>query len=200
MRGEHIHQRWAQTVVRLQPSILQLLPHIIHLVRIGALLDDAANERGELRLLRSFYQPCGPDLLNPRTAYLPTLLLSKLGMYEIEALERMVLLDATVHVYATFLAGIALNHGAIINHLQLVFARCHLEFINWNNAHDGEQGTRRFPALGAAAGMIVSDVGVELHFHRRGGAVASQRAAVEVGVAFGEPIVDLRVDFDRHRR
>ena len=51
--SNHIHQIGTQTIISLQLIILKLLPHIPHLLRIEALLNNTAHESRELRFLPS---------------------------------------------------------------------------------------------------------------------------------------------------
>jgi len=88
--GDEIHQRWAKYIICLQALLPELLAYGVHLLRIETLLDDAADEGGELRLL-------------------PSLLVTEFNVNEVQALEWMVDDDATEEVDAALLAGIALD-------------------------------------------------------------------------------------------
>lgn len=79
-------------------------------------------------------------------------------MYEIQALEWVVLLDASVHVHAAVLAGVALDHGGLIDDFEFVFARRDFKLLDGYNADDGEEGVFRLPAFGAAARVVVGNI------------------------------------------
>lgn len=102
-----VHQSWSQAVIGLKTNVVQLLPHISHLLRIETLLDDAADERSELRLL-------------------PAVLRTQLSVDEVQTLEWMSLLDSAVHMGTTFSASMALDSGTLIDDFELVLVRCHL--------------------------------------------------------------------------
>ena len=88
------------------------------------------------------------------------------------------------------LARIAHDHGRFIDSLELIFARLDFEFVDWNNSDKGEQRAVRLPALGTAARMVMCDVAGELNFYRAGLAVADERAAAHVLVAWLDAVVD----------
>ena len=102
----------------------------------------------------------------------------------------MVLFDAAVHVHAAVFAGVALDHGGLVDDLEFVLARANRQFVYRDDCDDAEQRTVGLPALGAAAGVVELDVRVERYFHGAAGAFAVQFAAGEVGVAFLEAGVD----------
>lgn len=89
---------------------------------------------------------------------LPALFLPKLGMHEVQALERVIFVNTSVHVNAAFLAGVALDNGLIIDNFEFVLARLDFELFYRNDADDGEEGAIRLPAFGAAASMVVRDI------------------------------------------
>lgn len=80
-------------------------------------------------------------------------------MNEIQALEWMLDRNATVHVDAADLAGVALDDGRFVDYRELVGVGRHTQVVDWDDGDDGEDGAGGFPALGAAAGMVVGDVG-----------------------------------------
>lgn len=90
VRRGQVHQHWIQNVIRLQAHPLELVAYIVNLVWWETLLDDAAYESGELRLL-------------------PSLGVAQLDVHEVQALECMVDVNATEEVYAALLACVALN-------------------------------------------------------------------------------------------
>jgi len=71
----------------------------------------------------------------------------------------MIVDDAPEQVDAALLARVALDGGRRVDDAQFLRVGCHGEFVDWDDADDGEEGASRFPALGAAAGMVVQDVG-----------------------------------------
>lgn len=97
-------------------------------------------------------------------------------MHKVEALEGVLLLDATKEVHATLLAGMALNGGGLVDHGELGLVGGHRELVLGNDAHDTEKGALGLPALGAAAGMVVQDVGAEGDFDGRAAAVTLQQS------------------------
>lgn len=93
-------------------------------------------------------------------------------MHEIQPLERMGFLDATIHVHAAVLAGVAEDHGRRVDDVEVGGVGDDGEVVDWDDGHDGEEGAGRFPAFGAAAGVVVEDVAFECHADRVRGAVA----------------------------
>jgi hypothetical protein len=51
VRRNHIHQIRAQAIIALQALLLERSPHVAHLLRLEALLNNTAHESCELRLL-----------------------------------------------------------------------------------------------------------------------------------------------------
>lgn len=122
MRRNHIHQIRAQAIIALQALLLERSPHIAHLLRLKALLDDAAHERRELRLL-------------------PLVLLrSELGVNEVKALKGMVDFDTAEHVHAAVLAGVALDDGRLVDDGEFVGVGGHGELVAGHDADYAEEG------------------------------------------------------------
>jgi hypothetical protein len=140
VRRNHIHQIRAQAIIALQALLLERSPHVAHLLRLEALLDDAAHERRELRLLPLV-------LLGPQ-----------LGVNEVQALERVVNFDAAEHVHTAVLAGVALDHGRFVDDGELVLVGGDAQLVAGHDADDGEERAGGLPAFGAAAwffGLII---------------------------------------------
>jgi hypothetical protein len=157
--GNHVHQIRAQTIITLQPLLLELTSNIAHLLRIKALLNNAAHKRRKLRLLP------------------PVLRITKLAVHEIQPLERMIDLDAAKHVHAAVLARVALDHGRRVDDSELVGVGRDAELLSGNDADDGEERAVGFPALCTAARVVESDVRVESDFYGLRGAFAAKLAA-----------------------
>lgn len=158
---------------------MELGAHFLHALGVEALLDDGGDESRELRLL-------------------PALLIGQLGVHKVQALEGVVLLDATEHVHPAALAGISLDGGGRVNDGQLLCVFGDGDGVAGNNADDGEQRTGGLPALGAAAGVVVSDVAGQLNNDLIGRAFAVEVTTGEVGVTFGDAVVQERVKRGRH--
>lgn len=129
---------------------------------------------------------------------LPALVIGQFGVHERQALEGMVLLDGPVHVHTTVLAGVAEDGGILVDDGQLIAVLGDFDLVIWDNGDDGEEGTSWLPALGAAASMLVQDVALQLDFDGVTLAVAFEGASGEVGVSFGEAVVDGRVQSRSH--
>lgn len=177
--GEEIHQRRGEGVVGVEPDGLELGADLVHLVGVEALLDDGGDEAGELGLLVA---AAGEEL----------------GVDEVEAAEGVGLLDAAEEVDAAVTAGVALDDGGGVDDLELVLVGGHGDVLAGEDADDGEEGAGGLPALGAAAGVVVGDVALEVDGDFVGRALALEGAAGEVGVASGQPVVDEGVDVERH--
>ena len=67
-----------------------------------------------------------------------------------------------------------------------------------NYSDDGEQRSGGLPALRAATGVVVSDIAGQLNHDLVGGAFAVEVTAGEVGVPFGDAVVEERVEGGRH--
>jgi hypothetical protein len=59
--------------------------------------------------------------------------------------------DAAEHVHAAVLAGVALDHGRLVDDGEFVLARGDAQLVAGHDADDGEEGVGRLPAFGAAA-------------------------------------------------
>lgn len=155
----HIHQVRAQAVVARQALLLKRRSNTTHLLRIEALLDNTAHERCELRLL-------------PLILHRP-----ELAVNEVQALERMVCLNAPEHVHAARFACVALDHCRWVDDLKLVSVCADVELFSGDHADDGEECPIGLPALRTAARVVESDIGVESDLYRLRVTFASQFTA-----------------------
>ena len=89
--------------------------------------------------------------------------LRQLGVDEVEAVERMVLvLDAAVHVHAAAVAGMALDRRAWRRRPSACAPLAvTLELVARHDRDHREQRAGRLPALGAAAGVVEGDVALD---------------------------------------
>lgn len=115
-------------------------------------------------------------------------------MNEIQALERVILLDAAEEVDAAGLAGVALDGGAGVEDVQFLRVGSHFDVVDGHDGDDGEERAFGLPALRAAAGVVVEDVAGDGYFYFVAGAVALEGSSREVGCAFSDAIVDQGVD------
>src|SRR5580698_9171438 len=69
--------------------------------------------------------------------------------------------DATVHMRAANLAGVPLDGLRSIDDVKLVAVFQHGHVVAWNHGDHREGRAIRFPALGAAAGVVVGDVALD---------------------------------------
>lgn len=92
-------------------------------------------------------------------------------------------------MHAAVLADMALDDGALVHDLQLVFVGGDFELVDGDDGDDGEERARRLPAFGTAAGVVVGDVGTERHLDFGARAVAVEGSALEIGGAFAETVV-----------
>lgn len=91
---------------------------------------------------------------------------------------------------SALLAGVALDSGRLVDYAQLVTVGCYAEVVTGDDTDDGEERTGWFPALGTAAGVVVRDVALYGDLDFVLWAVAVEVSAGEVGVAFGDSVVD----------
>src|SRR5262245_22286491 len=121
-------------------------------------------------------------------------------MDEVEAVERMALvLDAAVHVGAAGLAGVALDHRRGIDDLELVAVLEHGDVLARHHGHDREHRALRFPALGAAAGVVVRHVALDADFDLVIPAFADQRATCKAAAALLDALIDRGMECNSHR-
>jgi hypothetical protein len=178
-RGDGVHQRGRQGIVGLEAKVLELLSNLVGLVSREALLDDGRDKGGELRLL-------------------PALLIRELDVDKVETLEGVIVLNATEQVDTAVTAGVSLNSSALVNDGELVTVGSDLELVAGDDSDDGEESTLRLPALGASAGVVVSDLAAEGDLDRVGGALAAELATREVGRALGDAVLEAGVEIVRH--
>jgi len=177
VRRNHVHQIRAQAIIALQALLLERRPHIAHLLRVKALLDDTAHKRRELRLLPLV-------LLGPEFA-----------VHKVKALEGVVNFDAAEHVHAAVFAGVALDHGRLVDDVQLLAVGGDGELVAGYDSDDAKEGVVGFPAFGAAAGMVEGHIGVEGDFDGLRLALAAKLAAVAVVCLLLDAAVDEGVEF-----
>src|ERR1700730_1919833 len=152
------HQCRGQAVVRLEPQLLQATSDRRHLTGRGTGLDDGGNKRREF-------------------GRRPALILGKLGVDEIEAVERMLrVLDPAVHVNPAPSAGIALNGRVGIYDLELLGVISHAQLVARHHGDLREQRALGFPAFGASAYVIVRALTRDAHLDGIACAFALQRA------------------------
>lgn len=101
--------------------------------------------------------------------------------------------DAAIHVRAALLAGMALDGGARIDHLQLSGIFRDFNFVTRDNADHRKKGSCRFPAFGTAACMIMRNVTAHPHFHLIVLAATAERTAAEVRIALADSRIDRRM-------
>src|SRR6185437_6088478 len=145
----------------------------------GARLDDRGDEGGEFRRR-------------------PTAILRELGVDEVEAVEGVRrVLDAAVHVDAALLAGVTLDGGGGVDHLELAGVRRDGELVAPDDRDLREQGAGRFPAFRAAADMVERALPGHRHLDGVLLALAGKRAAGEVLRAGLDAVIDGGVNRNR---
>src|SRR6516165_8539339 len=121
-------------------------------------------------------------------------------MHEVQAVERMALvLNAPIHVRAAALASVALDHGRRIDDRQLVAVFEDRKVVAGNDSDHREHRSLRFPALGAAAGMIVGDIALDADLDRPILAFADECAAGKAAGALLHSTINRWVDMSSHR-
>jgi hypothetical protein len=111
-------------------------------------------------------------------------------MHEIQSIENVVLLDTPVKMDTTFFAGVTEDCGVGVEDVEFVSIGSYGQVGDGDDSDDGEERTAGFVALGAAAGVVVEDVGGEGYFYFVAWAVAMQFPTGEVLGAFRDAIVD----------
>lgn len=178
-RGDGVHQRGRQSIIGLEAKILELLSNLVGLIGREALLDNGRDKGGELRLL-------------------PALFIRELNVDKVETLEGVIVLNATKQVDTAVTAGVSLNSSALVNNSELVTVGSDLELVAGDDSDDGEESTLGLPALGASAGVVVSDLTAEGYLDRVGGALAAKLATREVGRTLGDAVLEAGVEVVRH--
>src|SRR5439155_26656728 len=147
-----------------------------HVRGIGARFDDRGYECRELRRR-------------------PALLGRELGMDEVHAVQRVVLvLDASIHVHAATRARVTLDGGAWVHDFQLVRVCSHTELVARRYRNLREQRAGGLPALRAAANVIVGGLGLDRYGNFPVGTFAVQRAACEIWSRRLDATIDRRMD------
>ena len=98
--------------------------------------------------------------------------------------------DATEEMDAAFLAGIALDGGRFVDDVEFIAVGSYRDGILGDHANDREESAFGLPAFRAATGVVVRDVAGKGDFDLPGGAMAVELAALEVGIAFRDAVVD----------
>ena len=129
----------------------------------------------------------------------PTAFGEKLGMDEIETVERMAfVLDAAVHMRAASLAGVTLDRRRGVDDLELVAVFEHGDVVAGDHGDDRKGGALGLPAFGAAAGVVVGDIALDADLDRPVLAFADQRAAGKAAGAFFDAAINRWVDMNSH--
>jgi hypothetical protein len=178
-RGNSVHQRRGQSIVGLETKVFELRANLVGLLGREALLNDGRDKSSELR-------------------FLPALLVRELDVDKVKTLEGVLLLDAAEHVNTTVAASVSLNSSALVNDGELVSVGGDLDLVAGDDSDDREESTLRLPALGAATGVVVSNLTAEGDLDGVGGALASELATREAGRALGDALVDAGVEVVRH--
>lgn len=92
-------------------------------------------------------------------------------------------------MHSALFTRITLNNGRRVDDVKFVGVGRNLDVLTGNDRGDGEESTRGFPALGAAAGVVVLHVTGERDFHGVSDAVTPERATWEVGIALGHVVL-----------
>lgn len=111
-------------------------------------------------------------------------------MDKVESLKCMLLLNTSKKVDATLLAGKTLDDSALVNDGQLILVGCGLDFINGNDADNGEESACWLLALGTSACMVVQNVASNRHLHYVAFAMAMQFSTRKVVVSLSEAIIN----------
>src|SRR6202171_4475530 len=182
MGVDRIHQGWRQAIIGLESEFLETRADPRHLVRFDAGLDHGRYERRKSRRGRA-------------------LLLEQFGMDEVEAVERMrLVLDAAVHMGAARLAGVPLDGRRGIDDLKLVAVLKHADAVAGHHRDHREDRPFRFPAFGAAAGVVVGDIALDADLDRLAVlAFADQGSSGKAARTLLDPAVDRWVDMNSHR-
>lgn len=93
-------------------------------------------------------------------------------------------------MYSTFFTCVSQDRGGGIEDVEFGGVGGYGEGGGGDDANDCEEGPGGFPALGAAAGVVVEDVSFDSDFNFVGGAEAFQDPALEGGGAFCDAIVE----------
>lgn len=119
-------------------------------------------------------------------------------MDKVQTLEGVILLNATEQVNSAVLASIALDGGFLVDYGELGGVGGHGDGVTGNNADDGEEGALGLPALGAATGVVVSNIAAEGDLDLVRGAVAVELSTGKAAGAGSDAVVDKRVKRGSH--
>src|ERR1700694_6188592 len=122
-------------------------------------------------------------------------------MDEVEAVERMrLVLDAPVHMGAADLAGVPLDCRRGVDDLKLVAVLKHAHAVAWHHRDHREDRPFRFPAFGAAAGMVVGDIALDADLDRLAVlAFADQGSSGKAARNLLDAAVDRWMEMNSHR-
>ncbi|MGF6299489.1 hypothetical protein OKW42_002819 [Paraburkholderia sp. WC7.3d] len=180
MRGEDVHQCRTEAVVGLQSVTAKSVADLGHRGRRRSAFDHG---RYESRETGTFRAAVG----------------RKFGMYKVETKKGMLLVfDSAKEVCTAAGSRVPPDQSLLINSLEFFLTSGDVNLVAWDNTNHRENFTVRFPAFGAAAGMIENDLGVDLDFNGILNAQATQLAACETFRAFLDTFVDCWVDCYGH--
>lgn len=89
---------------------------------------------------------------------LPTFVVAQLDMDKVQTVEGVLNFNSSKHVHTAILAGVTLNNCFLVDDVQLVGAGGNGEGRAGYHGYDAEDCARGFPALGAAASVVVGDI------------------------------------------
>src|SRR2546423_12937731 len=107
-------------------------------------------------------------------------------------------LDAAIHMDAASTARVTLNGGVRVDDVELRGIVSDAEIVPGHHGDHGKHCAGRFPALGAAAGVVVRHVALDRDGDRICGALARERAALELLGTGLDALVDRWMKLDCH--
>lgn len=125
---------------------------------------------------------------------LPSLLVRELDVDKIESVESMRLFNPAEHMNPAINTSMALDDCGGIDDGKLRLVCLDAQVVTRNDTDNGEERSGGLPAFGAAAGMVVGDVALETDNDLVRGTAAVQSATGEIGVPFGDTVIDERMD------
>ena len=172
MRGNGVHQGRRQTIVGFQAKFLQAAAHFVHFGGISALFNDGRNECGEFRSA-------------------PARLAGQFCVHEIQPVKRVtIIFDTAKHMHAAVPAGMALNGGIRIYHMQLVAIGGYADIVLAYHCNERKPGTGRFPAFAAAANVIMGSLRRNFYFNWIARAFAFERTAGKICCTLPDTVID----------
>src|SRR6202140_3855588 len=180
MGGDRIHQRRRQTIIGLKPEFLETRPDRTHLGGVDAGLNHRGHERRKSR--------------SCRTAFC-----EKLGMDEVQAIERMrLVLDPAVHMRTANPASVPLDRRRCVDDVKLVAVLKNCHVVPWYNGDHRKGRAVGLPTFGAAAGVIVGDVALDADLDRLVLAFADKGSAGKAARTLLYSAINRRVDMNSH--